>query len=193
MKSLLFLLFSVLALHAVGQISETNTYSFVNKYSQLNDSTLQVIYKNQPSCRNDVAWFVNNQIVGESGIKTLNPDQIASMNVEKKSVEIDSISYDGKVTITMKADYHPKLISLNELKLKYTNLKDSSVLFMIENDVIQGDYVKCMVDENYLLQVVVDKVHLKSEKMDFYLVKLLTRTPENIRKSKEIRIRGTKE
>jgi hypothetical protein len=50
-----------------------------------------------------------------------------------------------------------------------------------------------MVDENYLLQIVVDKVDLKSEKKDLYLVKLLTRTPENVRKSKEIRIRGANE
>lgn len=193
MKSLLLLLFLLLDILAIGQIDAPKTTSGVNKYSQLNDSIPQVIYKNHPSTHKDVAWFVNDQFVGQSGITALNPDQIATMNVEKKGVEIDNISYDGKVTIIMKESYQPKFISLNELKSKYTNLKDSSVLFMIENELVKGDYGKCMVDENYLLQIVVDKVHLKSEKKDFYLMKLLTRTPENIRKSKEIRIRGANE
>ena len=46
-----------------------------------------------------------------------------------------------------------------------------------------------MVDENDLLQIVVDKVEIKAEKLDFYLIKLLTRSEENVRKAKEIRIR----
>lgn len=193
MKSLLLLLFSVLGIPAIGQIGGPNTNADTNKYSQLSDSLPQVIYKNNPSSRKNTAWFVNNQFVGESGIKALNPDLIASVNVEKKNEKIDDISYDGKVTLTMKENYHPKFITLNELKSKYTILKDLPVLFMVENEIIQEDYDKCMVDENYLLQIVVDKVDLKNKKMNFYLVKLLTRTPENSRKSKEIRIRGAKE
>ncbi|MEI7828182.1 MAG: hypothetical protein WCI31_00360 [Prolixibacteraceae bacterium] len=193
MKSLLFLLFSFLGIQAFGQISEINTNSFVNKYSQLNDTLPQVVYKNNPFSHKDVAWFVNDLFVGQSGMTALNPDLIATLNVEKKDIEIDNINYYGKVNITMKENYHPKFISLNELKSKYTNLKDSSVLFIIENDIIRGDYAKCMVDENYLLQIVVDKVDLKAEKMNFHLVKLLTRTPENIKKTKEIRIRGANE
>jgi len=93
------------------------------------------------------------------------------------------------VTITTKEGYFPKLISLNDPKAKYTNLKDSPVLFMFENDIIRGDYGKYMVDGNYLLRIVVDKVELKTEKIDFYLVKLLTRSEENVRKAKKIRIR----
>jgi hypothetical protein len=191
MKSLFPLLFSFMVIQTSGQVSKTDTIAGVNKCSQLNDSLPQVIYKK--ASQRDIAWFVNNQFVGESGIKALNPDQIASVNVEKKNVEIDNITYNGKVTITMKEGFLPRFISLNELKSKYTNLKDAPVLFMVENDVIQGDNGKCMVEENYLLQIVIDKVEIKNEKLDFYLVKLLTRTPENIRKSKEIRIRGTLE
>jgi hypothetical protein len=193
MKSILLLLFSLLGIQAISQIIESNSIAEVNKYSQLNDSLPRVINKNNPLAHKNAAWFVNNQFVGESGIKALNPDLIATVNVEKKNVEIDNITYDGKVTITMKEGFLTRFISLNDLKSKYTNLKAAPVLFMIENDVIQGDYSKCMVDENYVLQIIVEKIAIKSEKMEFYLIKLLTRTPENIRKSKEIRIRGTLE
>jgi hypothetical protein len=60
---------------------------------------------------------------------------------------------------------------------------------MMENEIVQGDYDKYLVDECYLLQIIVDKIELKHEKMDFFLVRVLTRTPENIKKAKEIRIR----
>jgi hypothetical protein len=60
---------------------------------------------------------------------------------------------------------------------------------MFENDILRGDYDKNMVDECFLLQIIVDKVEVKSGNLDFYLVRLVARTPENIKKAKEIRIR----
>jgi len=189
MKPILLLFFSILAINIFAQTGGTNVIAPVNSYSQLNDSIPQVIYKNSLGSKQKIAWFVNGQLVGEAVTKTINSDQIASINIEKKGVEIDHISYEGTVMITMKEGYHPKLISLNDLKAKYTNLKDSPVLFMFENDIISSDYDKYMVDKNFILQIIVDKVELKDEKLDFYLVKLLTRSEENVRKAKEIRIR----
>lgn len=60
---------------------------------------------------------------------------------------------------------------------------------MFENDIVRGDYGKYMVDENFILQIIVEKVILKDEMKDFYLIKLLTRSDENVKKAKEIRIR----
>jgi hypothetical protein len=61
---------------------------------------------------------------------------------------------------------------------------------MIDGNVINADYDKYMVDENYILQIIVDEVKNEKEKIDFELIKLLTRSEPNIKKSKEIRIRG---
>ena len=174
----------ILTLQLYGQAGLTE-----NKYSVLNDSLPQVIYKNSQGSKHQTAWLVDNQLAGEFVTKTVNPEQIATVDVRKKSIVIDNITYDSQVTITMKEGYHPKFISLNGLKAKYTNLKDSPVLYMLEDDIIQGDYDKYLVDECYLLRIIVDKVEVKHEKMDFFLVRLQTRTPENIKKSKEIRIR----
>jgi hypothetical protein len=189
MKPILLLLFSILTIHVYGQTSRINTDVARNSYSQLNDSIPQVIYKYSSASQQNIAWFVNDQLVGDAVTKTINPDQIASINVEKKGVVIDRISYDSKVTITMKTGYHPKMISLNDLKEKYTDVKDSPVLFMFENDIVRSDYSNYMVDENFILQIIVDKVELKDEMRDFYLIKLLTRNDENVKKAKEIRIR----
>ena len=64
-------------------------------------------------------------------------------------------------------------------------------MFMIDGSIINADYDKCMVDENYLLTIIVDKFENTQEKIDLGLIMLLTRSDENIKKSKEIRIRGT--
>lgn len=189
MRSILLFLFSVLAINVYAQTGIASTNTPINSYSQLNDSLPQVIYKNNAGSHQNIAWFLNDRQVGEAITKTLNPNGIASVTVSKKALEINKTRYGGQVTITMKEGYFPNLITLNDLKAKYTNLKDSTVLFMFENDIIRSDYDKYMVDENYLLQIVVDKVELKAEKMDFHIVKLLTRSEENVRKVKEIRIR----
>jgi hypothetical protein len=189
MKNLLLILLSVLTMQGYGQTANRDLKIGENRYAALNDSLPQVIYKNNSVSKHQTAWLVDNQLAGEYVTKTINPEQIGSVDVSKRRVVIDSISYDSQVTIAMKEGYHPKFISLNNLKAKYTNLKDSPVLFMMENEIVQGDYDKYLVDECYLLQIIVDKIELKREKMDFFLVRVLTRTPENIKKAKEIRIR----
>ena len=55
------------------------------------------------------------------------------------------------------------------------------------------NYDKYFVDENYILNIIVEKVENKAEKLKFKLIKLLTRTEENIKESKIIHIRGTEE
>lgn len=189
MKPILLFLFPILAINVYAQTGIAGTNAPVNSYSQLNDSLPQVIYKNHSESQRNIAWFINDRQVGEAITKTLNPNKIASVTVSKKAFEINNTRYDGQVTIALKEGYFPNLISLNDLKAKYTNLKDSTVLFMFENDIIRSDYGTYMVDENFILQIKVDKVVLKAEKLDFYLIKLLTRSEENVRKAKEIRIR----
>jgi hypothetical protein len=62
---------------------------------------------------------------------------------------------------------------------------------MIDNEIINGDYDKCIVDENYLLRISIEKVENRKEKLHFNLIQILTKSEENIKKSKEIRIRGS--
>ncbi len=189
MKLLFQLLFSILTIPGFCQQESAVLNPEKNKYSQLNDSLPQVIYKNMQGSQRSPAWFVDGKEVGESAMKTLDPEQISTIDVSKKEFNLDNVSYDGQVSITTKGGFHPRFISLNELKAKYTTIKDRPVLFMFENDILRGDYDKNMVDECFLLQIIVDKVEVKSGNLDFYLVRLVARTPENIKKAKEIRIR----
>ncbi len=155
------------------------------------DPGLKVVYANKESNINKPAYFLNGKFVSETLLGTLNPNQIESINVVKDNIQIDNIQYSGQIHITTKSSYAPKLISLTHLKEKYTNLKNKSALFMIDGSIINANYDKYMVDENNLLTIIVDKIENTQEKIDLGLIKLLTRSDENIRKSKEIRIRGT--
>src|SRR3546814_43368 len=90
----------------------------------------------------------------------------------------------------MKDGYSPKFISLAALKQKYISLQPGPTVFMIDNQLINGGYDDLMVDEKYILKIEVNRLTDAEGHEDVNVVKLLTRSEENIRKSKEIRIRG---
>ena len=153
------------------------------------DSTIKVIYADKIADEKKPAFFINGTFVGYSF--PININDIDSMNIVKEDFEFDSVKYYGKILISVKANFSPKLISLTALKEKYTVFANKPVIFTIDGTIINSDYDKYLVDENYLLQIIVDKIFIGKENIDLGLIKLLTKSQENIRKSKEIRIRGT--
>lgn len=154
------------------------------------DTIIRVVYIDKSVSEKKPAFYLNGQFVCATLLKTLNPDFIEGINVEKQEIEIEGIKYYGRILINTKSTYKPKLISLNDLKLKYTDLKSTSTIFMIDNEIINEDYDKSLVDEDYILKISIEKIKNKSERLNLNLVKILTRTEENLKKSREIIIRG---
>jgi hypothetical protein len=194
MKALLILIITIWSTNTFGQTPATKASDpIINSGKGLeSDTILKVVYANEKDQINKPAFFINGKFVNEALIGTLDPTQIDNINVVKDSIQIDNIRYYGQIQVKTKNGYTLKLISLTGLKEKYTNLKNKPVVFMIDGNIINADYDKCMIDENYLLTMIVDKIEITNEKIDLGLIKLLTKSDENIRKSKEIRIRGTK-
>ena len=155
------------------------------------DTVLKVVYANHQGHTRQIAHFLNDELVSYTLVETLNPKLIESINVVKSKIQINQVDYDGQIHIKTKNQYNPKAISLSALKEKYTNLKNKPTIFMLNGNVINADYDKYVVDENYLLTIIVDKVENSKEKIDVALIKLLTKSEENIKKSKEFIIRGT--
>ncbi len=193
MKALLILAIAIWSTSTFGQTPIDKTSGvIINQNKGLeSDTVLKVIYANQEGQINTPAFFINGKFVNETLLGTLNPTQIESINVVKDSIQIDNIQYFGKIHIKTKSSCTPKLISLTALKDKYTNLKSKAIVFMIDGNIINADYDSYMVDESYLLTIIVDKIENRKEHIDLGLIKLLTKSEENIKKSKEIRIRGT--
>jgi hypothetical protein len=156
-----------------------------------NDTIIKVVYKNVN--KNKPACFINGKLTDESVLRSLNPNETATITVEKENIEIDNVKYFGKIYIVTKSTYKPKLISLNNLKLKYTNLKENSTIFKIDDEIINAEYENFMVDKNYILKIIVEKFENNNEKLNINFVNLITKSEENIKKSKEIIIRGKDE
>lgn len=153
------------------------------------DSSIKVSYAKQLKVVTPSAFYLNDQFIGNT-LWGINLNSIESVNVVKEAATINGIQYNGKIFVKTKTTYVLKLITLNDLKFKYTNLTSPSVLFMIDGNIVNADYDKCLVDENNVLQIFVDDFNNPKEKLQLTVVKILTKTDDNIKKAKEVRIRG---
>jgi hypothetical protein len=193
MRQILIITMAFFTLNAYGQIKNLEVPQVKNTNTQFvsqNDTVLKVVYVNSHDSERSPAYYLNGQFVNETILKTLNPNAIDNIRVEKQEIKVETQKYYGQIFINTKGDYRPILISLSDIKSKYTNLKNTPTIFMIDNEIINGDFDKCIVDENYLLRISIEKIENRKEKLHFNLIQILTKTEENIKKSKEIRIRG---
>jgi len=190
-KVLLFVLVCF-ATNVFGQTNDSKLNGIIvdNKKSLASDSSLKVVYTDTTTNTQKPAYFLNDKFVNQTLLTTLDPILIESVDVVKDDIQIDNIRYYGQIHIKTKDTYNPKIISLTALKDKYTNLKGKSTIFMINGSIVNNNYDTYLVDENYLLTLTVDKVKNTKENIDVGLIKLLTKSEENIKKSKEIKIRG---
>jgi hypothetical protein len=196
MKKILFIATILLSINSFGQklTGKVPGLRITNQeIASKNDTIINVVYKNEIENNKKPAYFINGILINEGILRTINPNDIATVNVEKENIEIENVKYYGKLYIVTKSTYKPKFISLNNLKLKYTNLKDNSTIFQIDNEIINANYESYLVDENYILKIIVEKFENKKEKLNVNFIRLTTKTEENIKKSKEIIIRGNNE
>ena len=150
------------------------------------DTIIKVVhvikYKGAPK----TAYFLNGALINQSVTKFLDPNTIERVNVEKGNVEIENTKYAGKITIATKNNYKPNLISLHDLRLKYTTVPENAVIFQIDNEIADGDYKTYLIDKNYILKIVVNKL----ENPDISLIKVVSKSEENKKNPNEIIIRG---
>jgi hypothetical protein len=196
MKKSLFIATLLLVTNTFGQKLTGKVTGLTVKNHEIvseNATIIKVIYKNEIEDKKKPAYFINGKLTNESVLKTINPNEIETLTVEKENIEIENVKYYGKLYIVTKLTYQPKFISLNNLKLKYTNVKDNSTIFKIDDEIINADYENYLVDEKYILRIIVEKFENKNENLNVNIINLTTKTPKNIKKSKEIIIRGKDE
>lgn len=150
------------------------------------DTVPLIEYVNVQDITQQPAFYINGKF---STLRTIDPAYIDNVRVENKKVEIENKKYDGQIFITMKKGYSPLEISLNGLARKYTNLKNEPTIFMIDSIIVKEDYDKYLVDEKYIFKIIVETI----QQNNVTIVQLLTKSKENIEKSKEVRIRGLKD
>ena len=189
--SIILILFSI---SIYGQIKPKKLSGLIISNQEViskKDTIIRVFYKSKN--KNNPAILLNGMLINSNILKSINPNEIVNVKVEKENIEVNNVKYYGKILIETKDNYKPRLISLNDLKSKYTNLKKSVVIYQIDDEIVDEDYNTYLIDENYILSMVIENIENQNEKMKFNFIKLLTKSDENIKKSKEIRIRGKNE
>jgi hypothetical protein len=164
---------------------ETTFYFSPYPFSNYNLCPNPFCYRDKASCR--ASLFCRRKLCKRRYIR---PAVNRKINVVKGEVHLDNRKYNGQIYVTTKTHDGSRLISLTELKDKYTEFKNKSVLFFVDESVVKEDYNKYLVDERYVLQIKVDTVNNPTENLDMGIIYVLTKSDANIKKSKEIRIRG---
>lgn len=176
MKNLFVIPAILLSIHSFGQTPSEKNMDLKNSNTgsgSQNDTTIKVVYKNNTPKENRPVFFLNGKYFDQSFMGSVNPKDITSLYVEYVIFETDHIKYNGKVLIETKEEFKPKFISLNDLKLKYTNLKENSTIFRIDDQIADADYEKYLINENNILEIIVEKFENKKEKLKINIVSLL--------------------
>nr|WP_315153193.1 hypothetical protein [uncultured Flavobacterium sp.] len=181
MKKFLIISVLILTTNVFGQKKSENSQAITEQ-----DTILKVVHVIKYKGAKKTAYFLNGVLVNQSVTKFLDPNKIESVKVEKENIEIENTKYSGKVIIETKNNYKPNLISLNDLRLKYTTVPENAAIFQIDNEIVDSDYQTYLIDKNYILKIVVNKL----ESPDLTLIKVVSKSEENIKKSNEIIIRG---
>jgi hypothetical protein len=180
--------------YATGEITSSLNVStkIDSALSNFLDTNINVIYIKIDSSQKKPAFFLDGKLIPASLLSSskTTPTKIKSINIVSEPIRIDNIEYSGKVQIVSIDNYIPKPISLKALKEKYTNLNNKPTLFVIDGNLVNEESSDYIVDEKNILSITIDALKVKDEQIDLALVKILTRSEENIKKSKEIRIKG---
>ena len=148
--------------------------------------TIKVFRTNNTDIKNGpVAYFINGTFMRTFPL--INPEIISNVNIVKEDFVDNGKTYHGKVLITTKPDVKFNFISLDALKEKYTNLSNTSAVFMVDGKIIKSG-AQYVLNEFDVLSIEIDDIDYQDKNIP--LLKILSKTEENIRKSKEIRIRG---
>ena len=186
------------SVNTLGQIKDIKVPQVINtstntKVDSKPDTIIKVSYVNKVISDKKPAFYLNGKFMDESIMKTMNFKYIEDLRIERQDIMVENKKFYGQTFIKTKSNYKVQPISLTDLKLKHTDLKNTSTIFMIDNEIINENYDNFLVDENNILSISVEKIENRNDRLKFNLVKIWTRTEENIRKSKEIIIRGNEE
>jgi len=194
MKLLFIFLVMFAATNSFGQITNGKPPGIILADTGKNpnrDTTLRVIHVDRNKVERQPAFIINGKyVMNQSLVSSLNPNWIENIKVAKGDTIINNVQYIGIIRIKTKSDYNPKTISLTELKNKYTEFKNKPVIFMIDGNIVNADYDNYVIDENNVLTIIVDKFQNTKESIDWGLIKLLTKSEENIKKRDQIIFRG---
>ncbi|OZI09557.1 hypothetical protein BWI93_03595 [Siphonobacter sp. BAB-5385] len=133
MKYLFCLILTFLVIAVYGQMPKEVAGKAINpSIPVVPDTVFRVVHLEQSAKlkNQNLAVFVNDQFAGNIPVAGIPPEQIESITVEHKKIQVKGIDYEHQLYVETKSTYKPNLISLSDLKTKYTDLAISQ-LFLV--------------------------------------------------------------
>ena len=175
----------------VKKVGEKSTNALGDYYAAKLDKPLWVSKADTVGPLGETACFVNGKFISQTAFFAVNDFAIDSVRADNREVIVDGIKYKGSMQIFMKAGYAPASISLSALRTKYE--LPSPSIYYINNSLVTGDYDNFLVDENYILKIEVQKLDDAKENLHVNVIRVLTKTKDNLSKAYPIVIRGVGE
>ena len=160
----------------------------IKKYSE--DSKLEVVnHLSKIDKEERVALYIEEEFVGDlSMYRTLNPDEIQSVDINKEAFKLHNVNFDGKIIISYKDDYQPEYILIKDFILEQTDT-ENPIVVQIDEEVLDLDYAICKLDKAYILKLILEEIPTSKKGRNIVLAKFITKTPANITKANTIRIK----
>ncbi len=186
LTTLLLLCFSLNAFSIGVSNDALHSSVLINLYAT-SDSGIKVTYITKSTAieKSKMAYFLNDQMIDESVLKTLDPNIISDIKVASGTFEYENNSFSGKIQVYTNVEYTPKLITLSDMKMRYISIASAATVFEIDNEVVNSAYDRFWVDQNYLLEIIIEKIENLKENLALHIVKIYTKSSENIKKQKE--------
>lgn len=135
--------------------------------------------------KNHAAVLLDSVLVHPNIMTYLNPNEIEKINVVKGIVIISGEKFNGQILITTKNPKDIHLISLEEIKHKFTKSKKQHSIFMINGQFIKNEIETIKIDEKFIHNVnLLDSDYfenLKNQQINVDIVSITTKKPENLK------------
>jgi len=146
--------------------------------------------KTKPAAEWQPIYFLDSTIVELSQLH-FDPDKLAEIKVDGNYYD-SAKQIHGKVFITSKQPNSYNFLTIHDIAKTYYNGNYSPIIFILDNDLLK-DTLNFKIDSSYVLKIELIKAteidYLKNTFPNLIILKIVTRTKENIDKQNQIRIR----
>jgi hypothetical protein len=164
----------------------------------LNDTTIDVIYTDKQFDDDTPAYFINSTFSDWMSVITINPEAIKDVKITKKDTTIRNMDYHFQMHIQTHDSIPIDLISLSEMKRRYTKASSNQCIYVLNNRLKNNEEIittnpDLKIDKNYIFRIKVEKLSFagknpkNTEQID--VIRILFRTKENIEEANKIWIR----
>lgn len=151
----------------------------------------QVTPQNISTTENEPEFFLDSVAINAKKL-IFDPNKIGHLDVVKGYNGVTRSN--GRVYITSKNPHDYHFLTLKNIQQTHAASATSPIVFMLNNEFIT-DTLGFTIDSSYVLSVDVIKgfEYLKNEVPSLTIVRIKTRTKENLDKANQIMIRGTEQ